>query len=88
MAGSGNDEELKNWQRLARDCQDAGADGLELNFSCPHMDRRDMGSNIGKDEGLCSVVTEAVKERMVAAARLRVPLKVDAGSGANWDQAH
>src|SRR4051812_2662254 len=62
MAGSGNDKELKNWQRLARDCQDAGADGLELNFSCPHMDRRGMGSNIGKDEGLCSVVTEAVKE--------------------------
>src|SRR4051812_22746085 len=62
MAGSGNDKELQNWQRLARDCQDAGADGLELNFSCPHMDRRDMGSNIGKDQGLCSVVTEAVKE--------------------------
>src|ERR1044072_3436621 len=62
MAGSGNDKELESWQRLARDCQDAGADGLELNFSCPHMDRRDMGSNIGKDEGLCSVVTEAVKE--------------------------
>ena len=62
MAGSGNDKELQNWQQLARDCQDAGADGLELNFSCPHMDRRDMGSNIGRDEGLCSVVTEAVKE--------------------------
>jgi dihydropyrimidine dehydrogenase (NAD+) subunit PreA len=61
MAGSGNDKELKNWQRLARDCQDAGADGLELNFSCPHMDRGDMGSSIGKDQGLCSVVTEAVK---------------------------
>jgi dihydroorotate dehydrogenase len=26
------------------------------------MDRKDMGSGIGKDEGLCSVVTEAVKE--------------------------
>ena len=62
MAGSGNDKEHQNWQRLARDCQDAGADGLELNFSCPHMDRRDMGSNIGKDQGLCSVVTEAVRE--------------------------
>jgi len=62
MAGSGSDKELHNWQRLAQACQDAGADGLELNFSCPHMDRKDMGSNIGKDEGLCSVVTEAVKE--------------------------
>lgn len=62
MAGSGNDKELRNWQTLALACQESGVDGLELNFSCPHMDRKDMGSNIGKDEGLCSVVTEAVKE--------------------------
>ena len=26
------------------------------------MDRKDMGSNIGKDQGLCSTVTEAVKD--------------------------
>lgn len=62
MAGSGNDKELRAWQTLAEACQDAGVDGLELNYSCPHMDRKDMGSNIGRDEGLCSVVTEAVKE--------------------------
>jgi dihydroorotate dehydrogenase len=62
MAGSGSDKELRNWQTLAQASQDNGADGLELNFSCPHMDRKDMGSNIGKDQGLCSVVTEAVKE--------------------------
>jgi len=62
MAGSGNDKELRHWQELAHECQEAGADGLELNFSCPHMDRRDMGTSIGKDQGLCSVVTEAVKE--------------------------
>jgi len=72
MAGSGTDKELQNWQRLARDCQDAAVDGLELNFSCPHMDRRDMGSAIGKDEGLSSVVTEAVKE----AARVPVWCKL------------
>ena len=35
MAGSGNDKELKNWQHLARDCQDAGADGLELTYDTP-----------------------------------------------------
>ncbi len=62
MAGSGSDKELRAWQTLAEGCQDAGADGLELNFSCPHMDRKDMGSNIGKDAVLCSFVTEAVKE--------------------------
>src|SRR6185436_2840342 len=62
MAGSGNDRELRHWQTLAASCQDAGADAFELNLSCPHMDRKDMGSNIGKDEGLISVVTEIVKE--------------------------
>jgi dihydroorotate dehydrogenase len=62
MAGSGNDEELRAWQTLAQGVQDAGADALELNFSCPHMDRKDMGSNVGKDPVLCSFVTEAVAE--------------------------
>jgi dihydroorotate dehydrogenase len=62
MAGSGNDKELHNWQDLTKMVQDAGADGIELNFSCPHMDRVDMGSNVGKDKVLCSVVTMAVKE--------------------------
>jgi dihydroorotate dehydrogenase len=62
MAGSGSDKELHNWQYLTKAVQDAGADGIELNFSCPHMDRIDMGSNVGKDKVLCSVVTVAVKE--------------------------
>ncbi len=61
MAGSGSDKELRAWQTLVRAVQEVGADGIECNFSCPHMDRKDMGSNIGKDDELCSVVTEAVK---------------------------
>jgi dihydroorotate dehydrogenase len=62
MAGSGNDDELTNWQTLAKACQAEGADAIELNLSCPHMDRQDMGSNIGKDPQLISIVTQAVKE--------------------------
>jgi dihydropyrimidine dehydrogenase (NAD+) subunit PreA len=62
MAGSGSDEELSHWQTLAKACQNEGADALELNLSCPHMDRKDMGSNIGKDQGLISIVTQVVKE--------------------------
>ena len=62
MAGSGSDEELAHWQTLAKACQDEGADALELNLSCPHMDRKDMGSNIGKDQEQVSIVTEVVKE--------------------------
>jgi len=62
MAGSGSETELAHWQTLAKTCQDEGADALELNLSCPHMDRQDMGSNIGKDRELVSVVTQVVKE--------------------------
>ncbi|MEP6767533.1 MAG: NAD-dependent dihydropyrimidine dehydrogenase subunit PreA [Acidobacteriota bacterium] len=62
MAGSGSDTELAHWQTLARVCQDEGADALELNLSCPHMDRQDMGSNIGRDSELVSVVAQVVRE--------------------------
>jgi DNA polymerase-1 len=33
-------------------------------------------------------VTAAVRTQMMGAGRLRVPLKVEIGTGANWDQAH
>ena len=62
MAGSGNDTELRHWQTLAEACQNEGCDALEINLSCPHMDREDMGSNIGKDRELVSVVTRVVKQ--------------------------
>ena len=62
MAGSGNDTELRHWQELARACEQQGCDALELNLSCPHMDRPDMGSNVGKDKELVSIVTKVVKE--------------------------
>ncbi|MQA29824.1 MAG: NAD-dependent dihydropyrimidine dehydrogenase subunit PreA [Luteitalea sp.] len=62
MAGSGSDEELANWQTLAVACQNEGVDALELNLSCPHMDRKDMGSNIGKDQELISIVAQVVKQ--------------------------
>jgi DNA polymerase-1 len=32
--------------------------------------------------------TDRVREHMMAAASLRVPLKVDVGTGPNWDEAH
>jgi dihydroorotate dehydrogenase len=77
MAGSGNDKELERWRTLATSCQEAGADGLELNLSCPHMDRPDMGSNIGKDQALCSFVTQVVKD----VARVPVWAKLTPATG-------
>ena len=62
MAGSGSDKELDHWRALGRACEAEGCDALELNLSCPHMDREDMGSNIGKDQKLCSFVTQVVKQ--------------------------
>jgi Dihydroorotate dehydrogenase len=62
MAGSGSDEELRHWQTLTQALQDAGADAVELNLSCPHMDRVDMGANIGKDPVMTSIVVAAVHE--------------------------
>jgi dihydroorotate dehydrogenase len=61
MAGAGSDRELEHWQTLATACQDQGVDAFELNLSCPHMDRDDMGSNIGKNQRLIEEVTRAVK---------------------------
>src|SRR5881396_3803532 len=62
MAGSGSDTELRCWQQLAVACQEQGCDALELNLSCPHMDRPDMGSNVGRDQELVSIVTKIVKD--------------------------
>jgi DNA polymerase I len=33
-------------------------------------------------------VAEAIRDRMTSAGELRVPLRVDIGMGANWDEAH
>ena len=40
------------------------------------------------DEGDVDALVRGASERMVAAASMDVPLVVDAGVGANWDEAH
>ncbi len=62
MAGSEDDNELNHWRELAIACQEQGVDAFELNLSCPHMDRVDMGSNIGNNVRLIDMVVRAVKE--------------------------
>ncbi len=39
-------------------------------------------------ESLCSELIDQVRTRMSGAAQLQVPLKVDIGTGHNWDEAH
>ncbi|MEJ7747029.1 MAG: DNA polymerase I [Luteimonas sp.] len=40
------------------------------------------------DEAFVDTLIDNVRQRMVDAAQLRVPLVVDSGIGLNWDQAH
>lgn len=51
------------WHDMVRRAEDAGADGLELNFGCPHgMSERGMGSAVGQvPEYTCQIV-QWVKE--------------------------
>ncbi|MEO0371704.1 MAG: tRNA-dihydrouridine synthase [Pseudomonadota bacterium] len=61
MAGAGTTEEMANWQKLARAVVDVGCDAVELNMSCPHMDRKDMGAHIANDEEIIASIVTAVK---------------------------
>ncbi len=51
------------WHDIVRRSEDAGADGLELNFGCPHgMSERGMGSAVGQVPEYAQMITEWVKE--------------------------
>ena len=52
------------WHRIVQQSEDAGADGLELNFGCPHgMSERGMGSAVGQVPEYTEMITAWVKER-------------------------
>ncbi len=51
------------WHSIVKQSEDAGADGLELNFGCPHgMSERGMGSAVGQVPDYTQMITEWVKE--------------------------
>ena len=53
----------KAWHEIVKRTEDAGADGLELNFGCPHgMSERGMGSAVGQVPDYTRLITEWVKE--------------------------
>ena len=51
----------EEWEYLARVCEDAGADLLELNFSCPHMTVEGSGMKVGQAFELVERFTAAAK---------------------------
>lgn len=53
----------EEWHQIVRDVQNAGADGIELNFGCPHgMCERGMGSAVGQNPGALELITSWVME--------------------------
>lgn len=52
----------EEWRILAKKVTEAGADMLELNFSCPQMTSSAMGSDVGQSPELVYQYTKAVKE--------------------------
>ena len=51
------------WHEITKQTQDTGADGIELNFGCPHgMSERGMGSAVGQVPDYTCMITEWVKE--------------------------
>jgi dihydropyrimidine dehydrogenase (NAD+) subunit PreA len=51
------------WHTIVKQAEDAGADGLELNFGCPHgMSERGMGSAVGQVPDYTCQIVQWVKE--------------------------
>jgi dihydropyrimidine dehydrogenase (NAD+) subunit PreA len=66
------------WHDITNRTQDAGADGIELNFGCPHgMSERGMGSAVGQVPDYSCMITEWVKQ----AATIPVMVKLTPNVG-------
>jgi len=51
------------WHQIVKDAENAGVDGIELNFGCPHgMCERGMGAAVGQEPKLVELITNWVME--------------------------
>ncbi len=56
-------ESRKEWHQIVKDVENAGVDGVELNFGCPHgMCERGMGSAVGQEPEVLKLIVEWVRE--------------------------
>jgi dihydropyrimidine dehydrogenase (NAD+) subunit PreA len=61
------------WRNIVRQIEDTGADGIELNYGCPHgMSERGMGSAVGQVPEYCEEITGWVK----SVARIPIIVKL------------
>jgi len=51
----------EEWTTLAKMAEEAGCDAVELNFSCPQMKHKGMGSDVGQSPELVKAYTACVK---------------------------
>ncbi len=57
-------QSLSDWAKLAHMAEEAGADAVELNLSCPQMGLEGMGSDVGQNTELVMHYTSYVKHRV------------------------
>ncbi len=56
-------ESKAEWHQIIKDVENAGSDGIELNFGCPHgMCERGMGSAVGQEPEVLQRIVEWVME--------------------------
>ena len=56
-------ESREEWHQIIKDVENAGSDGIELNFGCPHgMCERGMGSAVGQEPDVLKTIVEWVME--------------------------
>ena len=56
-------ETKEEWEQIIKDCENAGVDGFELNFGCPHgMCERGMGSAVGQEPKVLKTIVGWVME--------------------------
>ena len=56
-------ESQAEWAQIIKDVENAGSDGIELNFGCPHgMCERGMGSAVGQEPDVLRTIVGWVKE--------------------------
>jgi dihydropyrimidine dehydrogenase (NAD+) subunit PreA len=66
------------WHTIVRQIEDTGADGIELNYGCPHgMSERGMGSAVGQVPEYCAQITGWV----MSAAKIPVIVKLTPNVG-------
>lgn len=66
-------ESREEWHQIVKDVENAGSDGIELNFGCPHgMCERGMGSAVGQEPKVLKTIVSWVME----VARIPVIVKL------------